>query len=455
MPSISVTDPTKDGNTPPTIRSIEVRRLFGRYSYAYDVPTQPDGSPAPLVLLYGDNGCGKTTLLRLIHNLLSPMDNRGHRTAIARIPFEFVEIGLSNGESIQVYRGQGELRGSFTVSVMSKTGLQLFEKQYHADHTLTVRASETDYLAILSRTERLVIDHHDLPSPPEDEFPQYLRERGFSPLFLHDERQVESDRWDFELRHPRHEREDMGSGAIALELVLRGASAAIRDMSIDATNSGTLGTNSVYLSVMRQLASEPDSLGDDELGRDRLMSELAEKAGRNNRYAKYGLLPLLQADDFRDALVHLPSGRVAVAETVLAPFLDGLEKRLDTLAPVFFLVDSLVRRVNEFFHDKEVRYDPRGLRVVSQGGETLEAEALSSGERHLLTILCSAVIARRQSTLFIIDEPEISLNVKWQRRLLPAMLDIAGASNVQFLVATHSIEVLASHRDSIFHMTDE
>jgi len=48
----------------------------------------------------------------------------------------------------------------------------------------------------------------------------------------------------------------------------------------------------------------------------------------------------------------------------------------------------------------------------------------------------------------MIDEPEISLNIKWQRRLLPALRECAGQNPVQYLFATHSFEILAQCRDN-------
>ena len=53
------------------------------------------------------------------------------------------------------------------------------------------------------------------------------------------------------------------------------------------------------------------------------------------------------------------------------------------------------------------------------------------------------------SSLIIIDEPEISLNIKWQREFLEVLNAIIGADNIQIIIATHSVEMITPYRDSV------
>ncbi|MCM3281865.1 ATP-binding protein [Exiguobacterium sp. MER 193] len=61
---------------------------------------------------------------------------------------------------------------------------------------------------------------------------------------------------------------------------------------------------------------------------------------------------------------------------------------------------------------------------------------LSSGERHLLTFLTIFLIEGANRDILIIDEPELSLNIKWQREILPLLHKLT--PNSQIIVASHS-----------------
>ena len=54
-------------------------------------------------------------------------------------------------------------------------------------------------------------------------------------------------------------------------------------------------------------------------------------------------------------------------------------------------------------------------------------------------------LAAEQAALFIIDEPELSLNSSWQRKLIHALLAITEHSRVQFLMASHSHPLIGEH----------
>jgi len=222
-------------------------------------------------------------------------------------------------------------------------------------------------------------------------------------------------------------------------------------MSIGATNSGTMGTNSVYLDVIRRLSRARSDVGESNF--EALLKKIEELGTRTAAYSRFGMLPKLDADSFGEALTATSLNR-SVAFQILQPYLESLEQRLDALRDVYQLVETFLNRANGFLRDKELRFDiHRGLRVVvPRERAELPLASLSSGERQLMLLLCNTVIARRRTGLFLIDEPEISLNVKWQRRLLRTMLELTDGSPVQFVVATHSIEMISPNRENLIRL---
>ena len=68
-------------------------------------------------------------------------------------------------------------------------------------------------------------------------------------------------------------------------------------------------------------------------------------------------------------------------------------------------------------------------------------------------LFCNLLVSRQHPSLFLIDEPELSLNIKWQRKLVPALLSMTEASQIQLLMATHSIELLSSYRERVMRLS--
>ncbi len=69
----------------PFTRRILVEGLFGRYNYDLGLTNQADSSR--LLILYGDNGSGKTTFLSLVYYLLTTTSGQGYKSFVARTPY--------------------------------------------------------------------------------------------------------------------------------------------------------------------------------------------------------------------------------------------------------------------------------------------------------------------------------------------------------------------------------
>ena len=78
----------------------------------------------------------------------------------------------------------------------------------------------------------------------------------------------------------------------------------------------------------------------------------------------------------------------------------------------------------------------------SQIGETLVPYQLSSGEKQMLAILLTVLVEDGQPHVLFMDEPEVSLHIEWQKRLIDLCLELN--PNVQIILTTHSPAVIMS-----------
>jgi predicted ATP-dependent endonuclease of OLD family len=106
--------------------------------------------------------------------------------------------------------------------------------------------------------------------------------------------------------------------------------------------------------------------------------------------------------------------------------------------------DSLVRIVEEMLSgNKKVIFTDRSISVTTADGAEISIASLSSGEKHLLRILIESVDVGENA--LIIDEPELSMHVDWQRKLVGAMQQLN--PRAQLILATHSPEIMAELSD--------
>ncbi len=216
-------------------------------------------------------------------------------------------------------------------------------------------------------------------------------------------------------------------------------------------SSGAASADSVYIDVLsrlsaprrRKAARQTADMGDQ-------LARIEELAHEHKILGTYGLTSPIDFDSLIRNIRGHGRQRDAVISRVLTPFIDGLEARLNELRSIYARLDRYVSALNAFFSPKVVQYQlGTGLSIHAPNGKELSASLLSSGERHLLLILSAALLATGRRTLFIIDEPEISLNARWQRALLGALLEMTSDSDVQYLMASHSMPLISRHRNHV------
>ena len=76
----------------------------------------------------------------------------------------------------------------------------------------------------------------------------------------------------------------------------------------------------------------------------------------------------------------------------------------------------------------------------TQIGEVLLPYQLSSGEKQVLAILLTVLVEDDQPYVLFMDEPEVSLHIEWQKRLIDLILELN--PNVQIILTTHSPAVI-------------
>lgn len=98
--------------------------------------------------------------------------------------------------------------------------------------------------------------------------------------------------------------------------------------------------------------------------------------------------------------------------------------------------------INGLFLDKtfSINYE-NGFEVIRLG-KIIDISKLSSGEQHQIILYYDLIFNSEPGTLVLIDEPEISIHIEWQREFLKNLQKISEIINCDFIVTTHSPDIV-------------
>lgn len=123
---------------------------------------------------------------------------------------------------------------------------------------------------------------------------------------------------------------------------------------------------------------------------------------------------------------------------------------------IFNSKNKFVETINKLFSDRKKLYisekNELNIKVNFENNEAKQIPIcdLSSGEKQLLIILGQALLQEERPTIFIADEPELSLHLKWQVELTKVISTLN--PNAQIIFATHSPDIVAEHQEKVIRM---
>lgn len=120
-------------------------------------------------------------------------------------------------------------------------------------------------------------------------------------------------------------------------------------------------------------------------------------------------------------------------------------------------LSNFLNAVNKFIKEKnnkkEICIDKEGqLFLKTSHKPKIDLQLLSSGEKQIVTFFAYLVFGLNNTnqSLFIVDEPELSLHLEWQLEFVDTLLELN--PDIQLIFATHSPEIIGKRRDKAFKL---
>ena len=445
------------------IKEIEIRSLFGYFDHK--IPLKEDDR---ITIIHGPNGVGKTTVLRLISDLFE-----GQFHSLLITPFDRIVVHFKPEGSLTVIRtDEGEGQNS------AKLELIYHFRKERAEYAVSPRAQESafSFLETLENLEpmdenikRVGPYAYEWYEPttgkvrlfdeskifPKNSLPLDIR-KSIIPVPKEIERLLEQihiivletqrlfTRDNEEELTIQNEKKEVPVQRMTVEQYSEDMVSKIKECQRE---SGEVGASLD--------GSFPQRLLELKLPQTATEKYIGKKYIRQSKYRDRLMRSGLIAAEATDTLP--PEDLEENALKVLWIYLEDVEQKLEVFDPLLRRVELFKDIVNSRFSYKKFKVDrEKGFIFESNhDGSIVPLGSLSSGEQHELVLTYELLFRAPAGALIFIDEPELSLHVSWQRKVLEDIARISELADLDFLVATHSPSIVHDRRDLMVELAGE
>ena len=442
-------DPDTSAATSVRIVRLTIDELFGPGSSPIDIEFKLDHR---VTVLHGRNGSGKTITLKLIEAI-----QEGRFEVLAQYPLKRLRLDLSDGSSLAFEprenpensaEGAAVWKFEYTIQRIGTTEpLSNIIKNSQPD-PLEEFSIQLD-IALLKR--RLGQGSTRQASKPDADPQRRAREVREKRLAPHREKHaalcelldrlpeikfIKADRLFVRTQHSADPSRE-NTKESAPELMVERLSQDIRQHIIEADRQYRLTSTRLDSSLPKRLFADHGELPSlDELERREI-----DLRDQTKRLLDVGLLREQPEEIDRSKLTEDQKKTFFI-------ILQDREEKLAPFASVASKAQRLLDSLNRKLAPKSVRLDVEaGYQVFTANGDALPLDCLSSGEQHELVLLHELLFEVQPGSLILIDEPELSLHVTWQKDVLPDLLEIAKLAGLDIVLATHSPYIVGDYED--------
>jgi len=426
------------------LKSLSIRRLYRTLSL--DVEFNED-----ITLLVGINGSGKTSVLNVIEWLMRPNFQQLARAIYDSLTLKFSENGIP---------------------------YELIAKRSPEMVILSINGPEQPLAPITIRLGPLDAEdgedadsNYRFLSPEKHEEPMWYLLKSFSkPTIISLDRTISAESEDkffieplTPLRSKLKTRARTQSPIDYVQEVTSSGYAEFRTRAI--ANDNELKAN-IVMSALQDIRMDFRNEAVKAMSQEEI-TELEEKVSTY-------LSATIKSEDVREQVARFfrtsrllaernpPTGgqHLPVIDVILAQYrqIESLAKAFNDFekknASAFKSLNDYLVAVNRFFNDsnKELFFDESTGKLAFSATDAPEKERsgqpvthLSSGERQILVLFTFLAFVSKPKSVFIIDEPELSLHPKWQSDFMDAFLRLR-PEQTQLLLATHSPDIVGKYK---------
>ena len=423
------------------IKSLKITNLFGAFNY--DIQFRDEG----ITIITGPNGFGKSTILNIIETIAEK-----DLYELCQFSFERITV-ITTNEKIEIEKRENGVVVNdcylefFSQRIMDnwrrRKGLPFIERigpetflDVRYDRVITLK----EYAALVKQynsendiVDKLISVNYEHAKQNKKDSTKYKILQRQVALFKQDVGKIKFIKEQRLIRQVIEEesyysRSDKPRIVEVITELPKKMMDQIKDVVLK------------YSEIASQLDSSfPARLFESEetISIDEYVNSLVKIVKRQEKIQDYSLIKDLR-------IISIGNYKEAYAKA-LKVYLDDTTQKLAVYNELINKLDAFVYTINGKLYNKRIVVSSDfGLKVVRHDGRELDLNKLSSGEQQIIVLYYELIFETQDKTILMIDEPEISLHVAWQRTIMEDLKKILSLKNGELyvIVATHSPQVI-------------
>ncbi|MBE6096667.1 MAG: hypothetical protein E7198_02590 [Schwartzia succinivorans] len=396
--------------------SIQFEKLFGRFDY--EVILNQEG----LTILTGPNGYGKSTILKSIEAIGKGIEGINY---FWLLEFKKIIVCFEEGESLVIEKNEnlliinGEqidwnrLKRKVTRNIERAPYFARLDEDTWVDRRNRIVYSDDEYVGMCLK------EHTDniLPTKVVELLKTMKRSLG-EVYFIKEQRLIREN------RSRRFEQEIVN---IIDELPKK-----FRDLIGEVQQNYSSKSNDLDSSYPYRLFENDAKITVAEYNQK--MEAMKEKFAKMGKY---------------DLSTTQATGNLVFKEEhakALKVYFDDFDAKYSVYEDFIHKLELYTDIINDRLSFKSIKISRiSGVEVIDAQGKGIKLNQLSSGEKQEIVLFYELIFGTPQNVLLMIDEPEISLHILWQKKFMDDLLRIIEYKNINVIVATHSPQIINNH----------
>lgn len=409
---------------------IQFKKLFGRFDYTIEL--KKDG----LTIITGPNGFGKSTILNCIYQLYKEVDGIAY---FLNLDFEEVIFSISDNKKFKIVKNSGKL----VINDKTDSIINLKEvKRYLNSYPLYNNINENKWInrrtSEVITLDKIIADESLLDSYSEENFfENRTPNRPISALVRMDLRKFSKELGKvFYIREQRLVSEEFDRfDESRLKDEIKELPKKFKLLLARNSSEYSSKSNELDSSYPIRLFNNKEAItSKDEFNQK--IELMTEKFQKLNKF-DLSRVQIWRNLEFKEEFAK-----------ALKIYFDDFDEKYQIYENFVNQLELFTDIINDKLEFKKIeisREEGIFIEDINVKGKKLSLSQLSSGEKQEIILFYKLIFETPENTLLLIDEPEISLHIAWQKKFMDDLYKIIKFKNLNVIVATHSPQII-NHR---------